>query len=316
MKQTKTNQILLTELSQSSGDWANITDIFDEPQLSDVLLPESDTNNLKPLAIDIKAKMTGNIQNNTLQTGFDEIDHDIDFLGSGLIIIEGREKSGKTALALQLSLQIIENNPSIPIFYFAYGDSKKDLQQRLFLSLGDITRTQYRKGEFDHQRATKALKAYQSIGDRLFIVQGTQNFYPNKIKEAIIGTLRKYYDDKIPAENNCVVIVDYLQEVPSLMGSQSLDERIIQVSSALKDLSKTISSPVVVIYGNPDVERLVTQNEDIKITVEKKESLDFASDVYISLIPANHRINKVLPNIPKDIKPFKVSIYKNKNGEK
>lgn len=316
MKHTKNNQIFLNDLSKNS-DWATIlNETFENPDLSsDVILPESDTINLKPLALDIKNKMTGVLDNKNLKTGFNELDQDIDFLGSGLIILSGKEKSGKTALTLQIAIQVIENNPKIPVFYFAYGDSKRDLQQRIFLSLGKMTRTKYRKGQFDHQNAAEALKKYQSIGDRLFIVEGHQTFYPNKIKEAVVNTLSKYYGDTLPGENSCIVIVDYIQEVPSYTGNQSMDERIIQVSSALKDLSKIISSPVIVVYGNPDVERLTTQSDDLKITVEKKESLDFASDVYMSIIPTNNRIPKINSGIPKDIKPYRINIYKNKNGE-
>ena len=63
MKENKTKQILLNELSQN-GDWTEImSEAFEDNHLSDLLLPESDTTNLKTLALDIKNKLNGTFTN-------------------------------------------------------------------------------------------------------------------------------------------------------------------------------------------------------------------------------------------------------------
>lgn len=315
MIEGKENKISLNELS-NGNDWDDILSNFGDNNISDALTPESDFNNLRPLALDIKNRMSGISNSKCLKTGFSKLDENIDFLGSGLIIIEGKKKSGKTAFAIQTAIQALNSNPDIPVFYFAYGDSKKDIQTRFLLNLTkDVTRLDYRKGNFDDKAITTALKDYQKIGKRLFLVQGSQNLYPNKIKEIVGSTLDKFYKGSIPQENSCIVIVDYIQEVPTIM-AQNAEERTAQVASSLKDIAKMLSIPLMVIYGNNDVEKLITQSEDIKVTIERKENLDFSSDVFISLVPTHHRIpSKINKNIPKDIKAFIFSAYKNKNGQ-
>jgi replicative DNA helicase len=312
----KDNKILLSELSKPKEDYSDIIESFQQnDKFSDVLSPESDLVNLKPIALDIKSRLGDGRLRHPLHSGFNELDETLGFLNPGLIIIEGKKKSGKTALALQIALQAVAENPEIPVFYFAYGDSKKDLQIRALLHLAGITRSDYRKGSFSEKNIAGALGQYQEIGKRLFIVQGTQTFYANKIRDSIRNTLVNFYGNNIPTENSCVIIVDYLQEVPSVMG-QNLEERMYQSTALLKDLSKLLAVPLIVIYGNNDVERLVTENEDIKVTVEKKENLDFASDVFISLIPTHVRgADKPRKDIPKDLKSYSFNVYKNKNGD-
>ena len=309
-------KISLNELSKDDENGLNdIINVFEDNKLSDSVKAESDLSNIKPLALDIKEKMANNGVSETLKIGFSNIDDDINFLSSGLIIFEGPKASGKTCFTIQSMIQILQENPKIPVFYFAYGDSKKDIQIRTMLSLTNIKRSDYRKGQFEDNEIAKGLKEYQRLGDRFFIIQGNQNYYPNKIKDTIINTLNKYYENNIPQENSCVVILDYLQEIPSIVG-QNMEERIFNVINALKDISKMLSIPLIVVYGNNDVEKLITENDEIKVTVEKKETLDFAADVYISLVPSHMRgTDKLTKNLPKDVRAYTFKISKNKNGD-
>lgn len=313
------SKILLSELSKDKEDWSDIIESMEDNKLSDYLESEASIDNLKELALDVKERLSHKGNNNVhLQMGFNSFDRgDLHFLDSGLIILEASKNTGKTAFALQAALQIMKNTPDIPIFYFAYGDNKKDLQVRILLNIANIPRSDYRKGNFSEETISNAIKEYQIYGRRFFLVQGTQTLYPDKIKNLVLNTLNRYYDEhkiNAPKENSCVIFVDYLQSVPSVMG-QNIEERIFNVTNSLKDIAKIISSPVILLSGNNDLERLVTENQDIKVTVEKKDTLDFAADVYISIVQYSHRGKKEeLKNLPKDVKSYRFNIEKNKNG--
>lgn len=335
-------RVSVNDLTGNSDDFplARVLAGLQEASEGKALQPESHPDNMRAIVDDIRSKTETDDQGNILglrdksiRSGFPTLDDRYGFLYPGLILLEGPHHSGKSAFAVQLAQQVRESNEDLPVFYFAYGDSKLDVQLRFVTRLARITKLDYIKGHFDFNALIKAGTKYLKFADGLYIVQGTRELTPVNLERLLISTLDAYYAARgreTPRENSCCVIVDYLQAVHSEEGSTPGD-KVTYVAESLKDIVKKLQIPLVALYGNnmPEQEKTVTRTEDFQVVVEKRNNLDLVADIDLSLVPAVGRrdtagaisaMNRKLgkdDRIPEDeggVREFDVVVVKNKHG--
>lgn len=191
-------------------------------------------------------------------TGFFPLDRE---LGGGLragelIVLGGAQGLGKTTFALQLARNVVAAGGSA--VYLCYEHDERVLLQKLIAmeagiadadegatlaQVGDALRAGLRAelGLDDRLRqlpgAGAALSRLRSYGDRLRVVTGSgRSTGTNEIREIarnLAGT--------------GILVVDYLQKVPTPGPPTREDERVTTVVAALKDAAMDFAVPIVAL---------------------------------------------------------------------
>jgi replicative DNA helicase len=178
------------------------------------------------------------------RTGFYELDERTSgFQPGDLVIIAGRPSMGKTALALNIGLNVAkdpENN--LPVAVFSLEMSLEVLVQRLMCSEARVSLRKLRTGKLakdEWPRLTAALGPLH-----------TAPFYIDDSPALTVLEIRAKAR-RLKAERNLgLVVVDYLQLIegnPTGSREVSRQQEITTISRALKAMAKELNVPVVAL---------------------------------------------------------------------
>ncbi len=178
-----------------------------------------------------------------LATGF----HDLDSLTAGLqsgdlVVVAGRPSMGKTAFALNIAehVAVDRHGPRRPVAVFSLEMSTQSLVLRLLCSHARINSHRLRTGYLkDEEMRTIALKAGELYESRIFVDDsGSSNIMEIRAKSRRL---------KMEHPDLALVVVDYLQLVSGLPGTENRQQEISQISRALKALAKELDLPVMAL---------------------------------------------------------------------
>ena len=120
-----------------------------------------------------------------LASGFYDLDSLTQgFQNSDLIIIAGRPSIGKTALSLNISLNIIKNF-NLPVLFFSLEMSKKQIMYRLLSMEADINQMRLRSGRLDQNDWFKLNKVIQIVSKLPFFIDDTSDLCIQDIKSRL-----------------------------------------------------------------------------------------------------------------------------------
>ena len=120
-----------------------------------------------------------------ISSGFFDLDSFTQgFQKSDLIIIAGRPSMGKTALALNIGLNII-NNFELPVLFFSLEMSKEQLTYRLLTSETDITSLRLKTGNIYKEDWIKLNTTIKKLSALPFFIDDTSNPSIQDIKSII-----------------------------------------------------------------------------------------------------------------------------------
>jgi len=176
-----------------------------------------------------------------IPTGFVELDNlTSGFQDSDLVIIAGRPSHGKTALALNISLNAaLHSEKPRPVAIFSLEMTKEQLALRLLSSECRVEGDRLRSGlllEQHWQRLTNA-------GDRL----SRAPIYIDDTPALSILALRAK-SRRLKAEHNLgMIVVDYLQLMQGSADADTREQEISSISRSLKALAKELNIPIVAL---------------------------------------------------------------------
>lgn len=171
-----------------------------------------------------------------ISTGFYDIDKRLSGLNKKkLIILAARPAMGKSALALNIASHVAANHGKVLFFSLEMG--KEEIVGRMISSISRIDGDLIRKGLVsDNQwphilRATAAIKGMNLIIDDSSGISLSTIIARSKV-EAIKGELS-------------LIVVDYLQLISAK--AQTREQEVSAISRGLKNLSKELDVPVLVL---------------------------------------------------------------------
>lgn len=176
-----------------------------------------------------------------LASGFYELDSFTQgFQKSDLIIIAGRPSMGKTALSLNIGLNIIKNL-ALPVVFFSLEMSKEQLIYRLLTTETSISSIKLKTGNLYKDDWLKLNEIIQNLSNLPLFIDDTPNPTIQDIKMKI---------KKVIFEQNQIglVVIDYLQLMQnSKFKTENRSQELSQITRSLKNIAREFQVPIIAL---------------------------------------------------------------------
>lgn len=170
-----------------------------------------------------------------LSTGFTELDSITKGLHkSSLNVIAGRPAMGKTALMLNLAVNIAKEK--VPVLIFSLELSKQEVVNRIIASEAMIPYSKFIKGILDDEDRKKIDETTMRLSETQILIDDTATTITEIEEEC-----RRLKSEK----NIGLIVIDYLQLV-SADKKVSREQELSDVTITLKNLSKELNIPILV----------------------------------------------------------------------
>lgn len=211
--------------------------------------------------LDLEERISNEDDISGLRTGLVELDDALNgLLGGQYIVIAGRPAMGKTAIALNMMENILNNGGSALIFSMEMR--KHQLMYRMIANQGDVLLDNLRRGRLTEREAysmAEVIKNIRETWDLRVVDKGGLPF------PAIKNYILKEHHRK-PLD---IVMIDYLQ-LMSLAGTDgdNKNDKIGEISKSIKALALDLNIPIVVLSQlSRDVEKRANKrpvNSDLR----------------------------------------------------
>ncbi|MFT8322687.1 MAG: DnaB-like helicase C-terminal domain-containing protein [Bacillus sp. (in: firmicutes)] len=178
------------------------------------------------------------------RTGFENLDLQMKGLYPGLYVIGGISSVGKTTFTHQLCDQLAEEGSHV--IYFSLEQSRLEMVSKSIarmtakINIDDAVPSVFIRSGETSIIVKEAIDKYRKTAENVNIIEGNFNTDVKTIREYVIA-YRKV--NKV----NPIVVVDYLQIMPSINDRMSDKQRIDANVTELKRMSRDFSLPVFVI---------------------------------------------------------------------
>lgn len=246
------------------------------------------TNEIKTQKIYTNAELLSNVFSELKQkslnpslagliSGFYELDSFTQgFQKSDLIIIAGRPSMGKTALALNIGLNVIKNS-SLPVLFFSLEMSKEQLIYRLITTETSISNMRLKTGNLYREDWLKLNGIIKNFSSLPFFIDDTPDPTIQDIKMKI---------KKVMFEQNQIglVIIDYLQLMQnSKFKTENRSQELSQITRSLKNLAREFQVPIIALSQlSRNVENR-TNKRPILSDLRESGSIEQDADVVLML---------------------------------
>jgi replicative DNA helicase len=239
-----------------------------------------------------------------LMSGFYELDSFTQgFQKSDLIIIAGRPSMGKTALALNVGLNIIKKL-SLPVLFFSLEMSKEQLIYRLITTETSISNMRLKTGNLYKEDWTKLNETIKNFSTLPFFIDDTPDPTIQDIKMKI---------KKVIFEQNQIglVIIDYLQLMQnSKFKTENRSQELSQITRSLKNLAREFQVPIIALSQLSRSVENRTNKKPILSDLRESGSIEQDADVVLMLYRESY-YNSNIANINNDVQ---LIIAKQRNG--
>lgn len=155
-----------------------------------------------------------------------------------LIIIAGRPSMGKTAFAMNITVNAAIRH-KVPVVVFSMEMSAMQLVNRLFSSLGQIDQTRLRTGKLHDTDWPNLTSAMTVLHNTKIFIDDTPSLSPVELR-ARARRLKREHDIGL-------IVVDYLQLMVVPATRENRATEIAEISRSLKALAKELDIPVVAL---------------------------------------------------------------------
>lgn len=212
-------------------------------------------------------------------SGFTDVDTKTSGMHDGeLIIVAARPGMGKTALVMNMAVNIASRTPDEGSFGTAEGVMvfslempKEQLASRMMCSEGRVSMTSWRKQELSHAEYDRVVEAADRLGQMPVWIDDTPAITLTELR-AKVRRKQHEFDKKHPPREGvtdpgwkqrlALVVVDYLQLMRGSPNAQSREQEISELSRGLKALAKELHVPVVALSQlNRSVETRSTKDK-------------------------------------------------------
>ena len=243
-----------------------------------------------------------------LSSGFYDLDCLIQgFQQSDLIIIAGRPSMGKTALSLNLGLNVIKND-NLPVLFFSLEMSKEQIMYRVLAMETNINQIRLKSGRLSDDDWLKLTKIIKMVAKFPFFVDDTSSLSIQDIRSRLKTIL--FEQNKIG-----LVIIDYLQLMQNPKGKiENRVQELSQITRQLKNLAREFNVPVIALSQlSRNVENRIDKRP-ILSDLRESGSIEQDADL-ILMLSQNHNLMPTSgTNQNDDFQLLELIIAKQRNG--
>jgi replicative DNA helicase len=176
-----------------------------------------------------------------LSTGFYDLDSVTQgFQKSDLIIIAGRPSMGKTALSLNIVLNIIKKT-NLPILFFSLEMSKEQIMYRVLGMETNINQMKLRSGKLYQNDWIKLNKIIKILSKFPFFIDDSSDLSIQTIKSKLKTII--FEQNKIG-----LIIIDYLQLMQnSNSKTENRVQELSQITRSLKIIAREFNIPIIAL---------------------------------------------------------------------
>jgi replicative DNA helicase len=183
-----------------------------------------------------RAKSGGNITG--LTTGYTDLDRMTSGLQkSDLILLAARPSMGKTALALNIAMNVVKTGASVALFSLEM--SKEQYVQRIISMESMVDSTKLRTGSLDDDDWTRLINTMSLISNYNVFIDDT----PSVSLFEMMSKCRRLKIEK----GLDLIVVDYLQLMSYGGRTDSRQQEISNISRGLKALARELDCPVMAL---------------------------------------------------------------------
>ena len=241
-----------------------------------------------------------------LSSGF----YDLDLLTQGfqksdLIIIAGRPSMGKTALGLNIALNIIKQS-KLPILFFSLEMSKEQIMYRLLSVETNISQTRLKSGKLYQNDWIKLNKIIKIMSKIPFFIDDTSDLSIQNIQSKIKTIIFEQGQIEL-------VIIDYLQLMQNLKTkTENRVQELSLITRALKNLAREYNIPIIALS---QLSRNVENRIDKKpILSDLRESGSIEQDADLVLMLYRNKEIQMKQHENEDYYLTELIIAKHRNG--
>jgi replicative DNA helicase len=176
-----------------------------------------------------------------ISSGFYDLDSLIQgFQKSDLIILAARPSVGKTALSLNIALNIVKNY-KFPVLFFSLEMAKEQIMYRLLSIEGNIDQTRLKSGKLRENDWMKVNKVIKIIAKLPFFIDDTPNLSIADIRSKLKTVLFEQKEIGL-------VIIDYLQLMQDLkLKNENRVQELSKITRSLKILAREFNIPIIAL---------------------------------------------------------------------
>lgn len=195
---------------------------------------------LNEIFIDLKEKFL-NSNLSGLRSGFQDLDSIIQgFQKSDLIIIAGRPSMGKTALSLNILINVIKYS-KLPILFFSLEMSKEQIMYRLLAMETNVNQMRLRNGKLSQNDWIKVNKMVNILSKLPLFIDDTSDLSIQNIRSKIKTLM--FEQTKVG-----LVIIDYLQLMQnSRLKVENRVQELSQITRSLKIIAREFNIPIIAL---------------------------------------------------------------------
>jgi replicative DNA helicase len=162
------------------------------------------------------------------------------FQKSDLIIIAGRPSMGKTALGLNIALNIIQDS-KLPVLFFSLEMSKEQIMYRLLAMETNINQMRLRSGKLHQNDWLKLNKMIKIMSKLPLFIDDTGDLSIQDIRSKIKTII--FEQNKIG-----LIIIDYLQLMSnSELKTENRVQELSQITRSLKTIAREFNIPIIAL---------------------------------------------------------------------
>ena len=212
-----------------------------------------------------------------LESGFENLDSLTQgFQNSDLIIFAGRPSIGKTALSLNLALNILKNS-RLPVLFFSLEMSKEQLMYRILAFETNINQRRLKNGKLYQNDWVKLTKVIKIISKLPLFIDDTTNLSIQDLRLKIKSVLLK-------ESQLGLVIIDYLQLMEAIeFKSGNRVQELSYITRSLKNLAREFNIPIIALSQlNRTVENRIDQ-KPVLSDLRESGSIEQDADLVLML---------------------------------
>ena len=277
------------------------------------------TNEIKTQKLSTSAELLSNIfldlkqksVNPTLSgisSGFYDLDSFTQgFQKSDLIVIAGRPSMGKTALSLNISLNIIKNL-QLPVLFFSLEMSKEQLTYRLLTHETSIDSTRLKTGNLYKNDWIQLNTIIQNLSSLPLFIDDT----PNPSIQDIKSKIKKILFEQTQLG---LIVIDYLQLMQNSKSSLlNRTQELSQITRSLKNLAREFHVPIIALSQLSRNVETRTNKRPILSDLRESGSIEQDADLVLMLYRESYYSsqNISISQHPKNL--VELIIAKQRNG--